>query len=63
MSTHSLHVSESIFRLLKWGHPRLFPTPRSELSELQNLHKNSAVVLPKKIHNVNGPNYGMAGMA
>jgi len=36
------------------------PTPRSEPSELQNLHMNSAVGLSKKIHKMNGRYYGMA---
>jgi len=30
------------------------PTPRSQHSELQNLHKNSPAGLHKKIHIVNG---------
>ena len=39
------------------------PAPRYEPAELQNLHKNSAAGLLRKIHNVNGPtlSYGWHG--
>ena len=40
------------------------PTPKSEPSKLQNLHKNSAAGLPRKIHNVIGTSlwYGSHGI-
>ena len=39
------------------------PGPRTESSELHNLHKNLAASLPKKFYNMNGPTlwYGWHG--
>jgi len=54
MSVHSLHVSVSHFETSEMGDTHVYlmrpvaPTPRSEPSELQNLHRNSAEGLPKK---------------
>ena len=58
MSVHSLHVSVSDFRLLKWpmGYTdthvyfsrSMATTPRSESTELQKWYKNSAAGLSQK---------------
>jgi len=54
MSVHSLHVSVSHFQTSEMGDTHVNfirpvdPTPISEPSELQNLHRNSAAGLPQK---------------
>jgi len=48
MSAHSLRVSDSHFRLLKWETPTFISSADPTSSKLQNLHRNLAAGVPKK---------------